>query len=213
MSCRTWWSARTDHVCVPARRHYRHQTLIAALLVSAALLATAVTPPLAGAIPAPEPVGAPAEAPPTTSPTERHSPPEGATPLKAPTLPPPTAGEIMAGTAYQFLGYPYIWAGNGPYGFDCSGFTQYIVLITRGIDIGHGIPGQTAAGYWVDWGAWQPGDLVFFANTYQAGLSHAGMYVGDGLFIHAQNEGTGVVLTSMYSGYYASRYYGAVRIP
>ena len=81
-----------------------------------------------------------------------------------------------------------------------------------GIDIGHGLPGQTAAGWWVDWGAWQPGDLIFFANTYQPGLSHVGIYVGDGLFVHAGNPATGVLVSSIYEDYYAYRYYGAVRI-
>ena len=59
-------------------------------------------------------------------------------------------------------------------------------------------------GYWVDWGAWQPGDLVYFAGTYRAGISHTGVYIGDGMFIHAENEGTGVVISSIYSDYYSA---------
>ena len=124
----------------------------------------------------------------------------------------PTAGEVVAGFALTYAGYPYVAAGNSPAGFDCSGFTQYVVLNTLGIDIRHGVEGQQFAGPWVNWGDWQPGDLVFFQNTYQPGISHAGIYIGDGLFIHAENETTGVVITSVYSDYYASRYYGAVRV-
>ena len=71
---------------------------------------------------------------------------------------------------------------------------------------------QPGAGAGVEYGAWQPGDLVFFQNTYRDGLSHAGIYIGDGLFVHAENEGTGVVITSMYSDYYGPRYWGAVRV-
>lgn len=122
-----------------------------------------------------------------------------------------SSGQAIADFALQFQGYPYVWAGNGPGGFDCSGFTQYVLLNVLGIDIGHGVAEQTNYGSWVDWGAWQPGDLVYFAGTYSAGISHTGVYIGDGQFIHAENEGTGVVISSIYSDYYAGHYYGAYR--
>ncbi len=134
------------------------------------------------------------------------------TPAPSPPPPPPTSGERLAAFALQYLGYPYVWAGNTPAGFDCSGFTQFVVLNVLGVDIGHGLQGQTAAGAWVEWGTWQPGDLIFFQSTYQPGLSHVGLYLGNGQFIHAENEGTGVVISSVYSAYYASRYWGAVRV-
>ena len=121
------------------------------------------------------------------------------------------SGQFIANYAMQFLGYPYVWAGNTPGGFDCSGFTQYVILNTLGYDIGHGVAGQTGSGYWVDWGNWQPGDLVYFAGTYRAGISHTGVYIGDGQFIHAENPGTGVVISSLYSDYYSGHYYGAYR--
>jgi cell wall-associated NlpC family hydrolase len=121
-------------------------------------------------------------------------------------------GDAIVAFAMQYLGYPYVWAGNSPSGFDCSGFTEYVVLNTVGIDIGHGLEGQPSAGAWIDYGAWAPGDLIFFQNTYQAGLSHVGIYIGDGQFIHAENEGTGVVISSIYSDYYGSRYWGSVRV-
>jgi len=122
-----------------------------------------------------------------------------------------SGGQAIASFALQFQGYPYVWAGNTPAGFDCSGFTQYVLLNTLGIDIGHGVAEQTGYGYWVDWEAWQPGDLVYFAGTYRAGISHTGVYIGDGQFIHAENEGTGVVISSLYSDYYGGHYYGAYR--
>jgi cell wall-associated NlpC family hydrolase len=126
---------------------------------------------------------------------------------------PPPVGEVIVQFALSYLGYPYVWAGNSPYGFDCSGFTQFVILNTLGIDIGHAVEGQPyAGGAWVDYGYWQPGDLIFFQNTYRAGISHVGIYLGDGLFIHAENEGTGVVISSLYDGYYGPRYWGASRI-
>jgi cell wall-associated NlpC family hydrolase len=121
-------------------------------------------------------------------------------------------GQAIADFALDYVGYPYVWAGNTPAGFDCSGFTQYVILNTVGIDIGHSVPGQTGYGAWVDWEAWQPGDLVFFANTFSAGISHVGIYIGDGQFIHAENESTGVRISSLYSDYYSGHYYGAYRI-
>lgn len=122
-----------------------------------------------------------------------------------------TSGDVIANYAMQFLGYPYVWAGNSAAGFDCSGFTQFVLLNTLGIDIGHGVAEQTGYGSWVNWGEWQPGDLVYFAGTYRAGISHTGVYIGDGQFIHAENEGTGVVISSLYSDYYGGHYYGAYR--
>ena len=121
-------------------------------------------------------------------------------------------GQMIVDFAMGYLGAPYVWAGEGPWGFDCSGFTQFVIANTLGIDIGHSTAGQTAHGWWVDWGAWQPGDLVFFANTWGPGISHVGIYIGDGQFIHAENEATGVTISSLYSDYYSGHYYGAYRI-
>jgi len=126
--------------------------------------------------------------------------------------PPPSYGSVVAGFAMAYQGYPYVWAGNGPSGFDCSGFTQYVVLNTLGIDISHGVPIQAGFGSWVDWGMWMPGDLVFHQNTFGPGISHVGIYIGDGMFISAQNESTGVVVASMYSDYYSAHYWGAKRL-
>lgn len=124
----------------------------------------------------------------------------------------PQSGQFIADYALQFYGSPYTSAGNGPGGFDCSGFTQYVILNTLGVDIGHDVAGQINAGYWVEWGDWQVGDLVIFAGTYRAGISHVGIYIGDGQFIHAENEGTGVTISSIWSDYYSGHYYGAQRL-
>jgi cell wall-associated NlpC family hydrolase len=125
----------------------------------------------------------------------------------------PALGEVIANTALGYVGYPYVAGGAGPGGFDCSGFTQYIVAITTGVWISHAVEAQPwSAGYWVDYGNWLPGDLIFFQNTYRAGISHAAIYIGDGLIVHAENYESGVTIDSIYSSYYGPRYYGAVRI-
>lgn len=121
-------------------------------------------------------------------------------------------GQHIANFALQFQGYAYVWAGNTPAGFDCSGFTQYVILNTLGVDIGHGTAGQMNHGYRVDWGTWMPGDLIYFAGTYASGISHTGVYIGDGQMIHAANSSSGVIISSLYSDYYSSHYYGAIRL-
>jgi cell wall-associated NlpC family hydrolase len=121
-------------------------------------------------------------------------------------------GQAIVGFALSYVGYPYVAGGNSPYGFDCSGFTQFVFLNMLGIDIGHGVEYQPSAGYWVDWGNWMPGDLIVFQNTYKAGVSHVGIYIGDAQFVHAENPATGVTISSIYSDYYLAHYWGAVRL-
>lgn len=124
----------------------------------------------------------------------------------------PANGQFIVDFALAYHGYPYAWGGNGPGGFDCSGFTQFVILNTVGIDIGHSSHGQPGYGRWVDAGDLQPGDLVFFANTWGPGVSHTALYIGDGQMIHAENEGTGVTIGWVWSDYYGAHYYGATRL-
>ena len=121
-------------------------------------------------------------------------------------------GNAIVDYAMGYLGYPYVWATHGPSSFDCSGFTYWVIKNVVGKDIGTGLWTQVSAGQAVSRNSLQPGDLVFFQNTYKAGLSHVGIYIGDNQFIHAQNEATGVVISDLNSNYYGSRWYGAVRI-
>jgi uncharacterized protein YgiM (DUF1202 family) len=121
-------------------------------------------------------------------------------------------GNAIVSYAMGYQGYPYRWATHGPYSFDCSGFTYWVIKNVVGKDIGYGLWTQANAGTPVSRSQLQPGDLVFFQNTYKAGLSHVGIYIGNNRFIHAQNESTGVVVSDLSSTYYGSRWYGAVRI-
>lgn len=129
-----------------------------------------------------------------------------------PAIPEPTVGEEMVNFAMQFLGQPYVWAGNQPGGFDCSGLTQYVASNILGIDITHSTELQIGYGTAVDTSNLQEGDLVFFANTYAAGITHVGIYISDGNFIHAENPGTGVVISSLNDSYYSAHYAGARRL-
>jgi peptidoglycan DL-endopeptidase CwlO len=72
--------------------------------------------------------------------------------------------------------------------------------------------GQYTAGPRIPQNQLEPGDIVFFSNTYMPGLSHNGIYIGGGKFLHASDPSVGVVITPMSSAYWASRYSGATRV-
>jgi hypothetical protein len=121
-------------------------------------------------------------------------------------------GQSMVSFAMQYVGYPYAYAGEGPYAFDCSGFTKFVAQNTLGIDITHDMFTQIGMGQSVGMNELQPGDLVFFANTFRPGLSHVGIYIGNGQFVHSENESTGVVVSDLNSDYYGSRWAGGTRL-
>ena len=123
-----------------------------------------------------------------------------------------SSGQSMVSFAMQYVGYPYAYAGEGPYAFDCSGFTKFVAQNTLGMDITHDMFTQIGMGSSVDRSGLVEGDLVFFANTFRPGLSHTGIYIGGGQFVHAENESTGVVVSDLNSDYYSSRWYGATRL-
>lgn len=112
--------------------------------------------------------------------------------------------DALISEAKKYMGVPYVWGGTSPSGFDCSGFLHYVFL-QRGVAIPRTV--ETI------WNASTPiknlqkGDIVFF-ETYKAGPSHAGIYLGDGTFIHASTS-KGVTISSMDNPYYKARYLGA----
>ena len=98
--------------------------------------------------------------------------------------------------AKRFLGFPYLWGGRSSFGFDCSGFTQMLVRV-RGINMPRDADLQAA---WdgvvsVERSDLQPGDLLFFGSGLNK-ITHTGMYIGDGQFIHDTTNGHPVVQIS-----------------
>ena len=112
--------------------------------------------------------------------------------------------------ASQFVGARYAWGGASPAGFDCTGFVMY-VYGPFGISLPHTEAGQLNAGQPVGADDLQPGDVVVFANTYRAGLSHTGIYLGNGRFVHAVDESHGVLVSNLWDGYWGPRFVGASR--
>jgi cell wall-associated NlpC family hydrolase len=119
-------------------------------------------------------------------------------------------GAQIAAFAMKYVGTRYVFGGTSPNGFDCSGFAYYVQNNT-GAPVGRTLWQQFNAGARVAKSQLQIGDEVFFANTYMPGLSHAGIYVGEGKFVHANNERTGVTVSRMDDDYWAQRFVGASR--
>ncbi|MRG88310.1 C40 family peptidase [Salinibacillus xinjiangensis] len=118
----------------------------------------------------------------------------------------PIASSNVIEVARSYLGSPYVWGGESPSGFDCSGYLQFVFSQT-----GVQLP-RTVSDIW---NATAPvekpsvGDLVFF-ETYKPGPSHAGIYLGNNTFIHAGNNG--VEISDMGISYWQQRYLGAKRV-
>lgn len=113
-------------------------------------------------------------------------------------------------TAQQYLNIPYVWGGTTTSGFDCSGYVIK-VFFDLGIDLPRTSSLLYEEGEFVAKDQLQPGDLVFF-NTLGDGVSHVGIYFGDGQFIHSQSF-KGVSITDLNDPkYWGARYIGAKRI-
>ena len=124
----------------------------------------------------------------------------------------------IAATAKQYLGTGYVYGGASPRGFDCSGFTMY-VYSQHGYSLPHSATSQWQSGlgarvYSIS--ELQPGDLVFFNDpSRNAGkaCSHAGIYTGDGQFIHSSSSRSGgVIVSSLTSGYYTPYFVGGIQV-
>ncbi|MBU9714826.1 peptidoglycan-binding protein [Evansella tamaricis] len=112
--------------------------------------------------------------------------------------------EGIISMAKGLIGSPYVWGGTSPSGFDCSGFLVYLYN-----QAGISLPRSVADIWNVTSSVSEPkrGDFVFF-ETYKKGPSHAGIYLGDGQFIHTGTS-SGVSINSISDSYWSNRYLGA----
>lgn len=116
-------------------------------------------------------------------------------------------GAQIVEKAKQYLGTPYVYGGASPSGFDCSGFVYY-VFGTFGISVGRTPAAQNGVGTYVAKSDLQPGDIVLFSGTGgSSGISHAGIYVGGGQFIHSPNSRSTVSFADLTTGYWSDHYY------
>ena len=120
-------------------------------------------------------------------------------------------GAQIVAYAEEYLGTPYVLGGNGPNQFDCSGFTKY-VYSHFGYTLNRTATDQLQNGVSVSKDELQPGDLVFFKYRTSKPVSHVGIYIGNGEFIHASTNRYVVQIDQMESGHYANVYVYARRI-
>jgi len=118
-------------------------------------------------------------------------------------------GQQIAQFAVQFVGCPYSWGGKDPSGFDCSGLVYYVYQ-QFGITLNRVAQEQAQNGVHVDPSELQPGDILCFYSG-SSYIGHSGIYIGFGMFVHAQNSVTGVVITEL-AGHYSERGFEARRI-
>ncbi len=101
-------------------------------------------------------------------------------------------GESLAAYARRFVGVPYLWAGNTPKGFDCSGLTRHVYFM-HGILLPRNASQQARVGDAIDtsgvldgdFSALAPGDLLYFGNRETGSVSHVAIYIGDGHIAHS----------------------------
>jgi cell wall-associated NlpC family hydrolase len=183
-------AARERRLRAEAER--RLQQELAAQQAAARAAATQAATPQSAAPAAPSPAPPGVVQPPTPSPV----------PVPSSSAGHPEAAQI----ALRYLGVPYVWGGASPSGFDCSGLVMY-VYAQLGISLPHYTVAQWDATLPISASQMEPGDLVFFD-----GLGHVGIYIGNGQFVHAPHTGTVVQISSL-SGYWASAFVGARRVP
>lgn len=135
---------------------------------------------------------------------------------RGPASPAPGTRAIQANDvlirAISLVGTPYVWGGNTPEsGFDCSGLVNYVFRDMLNLRLPRTSRELSAlASPAVDTGRLATGDLVFFASG--GVVTHVGIYVGDGRFIHAPRTGGVVRMERLDGAYWQSRYAGARRV-
>jgi len=126
----------------------------------------------------------------TSRTTTRTATTTAATSTASSSVPASAFGSTIASIALRYIGVPYVYGGNTPSGFDCSGFTQY-VYAQAGISIPRSSDAQRYAGTVVSYADAQTGDLIWSPG-------HVGIYLGNGQHIAARNPDTPIYVSSIF---------------
>ena len=115
--------------------------------------------------------------------------------------------------AKYFKGGKYVWGGTTPEGFDCSGYVQYLYK-KHHVNLPRTAWAQSKKGLSIDKGDLQKGDLLFFLTDKKRGIpvTHVGIYIGDGEFIHAASKKKGIIISPITHGSYANTFVSARRV-
>ncbi|MGW2397612.1 C40 family peptidase [Kitasatospora sp. NPDC001664] len=116
----------------------------------------------------------------------------------------PGSSSVEAAIAYATaqLGKPYVWGGNGPSGYDCSGLVQQAYR-RAGISLPRVADDQYAATTPIDAGQLRRGDLLFWSNSSRAsGIHHVAVYLGDNKYLEAARPGTRIRISTLSQGYF-----------
>ena len=115
--------------------------------------------------------------------------------------------------AKYYKGGKYIWGGTTPEGFDCSGYVQYLYK-KHNVNLPRTAWLQSKKGLPIDKDKLQKGDLLFFLTDKKRKIpiTHVGIYLGDGKFIHAASKKKGIIISALHSGYYSDKFVLAKRV-
>lgn len=120
--------------------------------------------------------------------------------------------KALIGMAMKLRNIRYVRGGHDPAtGFDCSGFVRYVFAHAIGLHLPRNSAAQFLAGLKVKRGDMEPGDLVFFRTHGKHRISHVGIYISDGRFIHSPTTGKSVEISSLDESYWSKRFAGAKR--
>jgi cell wall-associated NlpC family hydrolase len=120
-----------------------------------------------------------------------------------------TLADKIVAYSKTLLGVPYVWAGYSTKGFDCSGFTKY-VFAKFGISLPRSSYAYSSIGTKVSRSELQKGDILLWDTEKNGTVGHVGIYIGDGMFIHASSSKRKVVTRALST--YSEKYLGARRV-
>ncbi len=120
--------------------------------------------------------------------------------------------KLLADAKY-FKGGKYVWGGTTPQGFDCSGYVQYLYK-KHNVNLPRTAWAQSKKGQSVAKNSLEKGDLLFFLTDKKRGIpvTHVGIYLGNGQFIHAASKKKGIIISPVHNGYYSNKFVSAKRV-